>query len=188
MARTTPSTTPSLSSQMIAVTKNGYDPSKLYIESTDRNGHYERTQQIKIPPAVEVLIMQAVDGNPGYNKSSQAFIRDAIIHRLAWIDQNPGSNIDSLQLALEVNRNQMSAYLKLCEQITQDLKMFDQVMEQCEAAEDWSLMNMYIENLQATLDNEDLTISPGHREAMQVAVEDAMQAMTDANTKRKRRR
>lgn len=173
---------------MIAVTKNGYDPNKLYIESTDRNGHYEQMRNLKFPPAVEALIMQAVDGNPGYGKSMQAFIRDAIIHRLAWIDQNPGSNVDSLQLALEVNRNQMSAYLKLCEQIQQDLKMFDQVMEQCTEAEDWSLMNMYIENLQATLDNEDLNISPGHREAMQEAVEDAMQAMADANTRRKRKR
>lgn len=177
-----------LSSPLIAVTKNGYDPSKLYIESTDRNGHYERTQQIKIPPAVEVLIMQAVDGNPGYNKSSQAFIRDAIIHRLAWIDQNPGSNVDSLQLALEVNRNQMSAYLRLCEQIKQDLTMFEQVMQQCEEAEDWSLMNMYIENLQATLDNEDLHISPGHRQQMEQAIEEAMEAMAESTSKRKRRR
>lgn len=173
---------------MIAVTKNGYDPSKLYIESTDRNGHYERTQQIKIPPAVEVLIMQAVDGNPGYNKSSQAFIRDAIIHRLAWIDQNPGGNIDSLQLALEVNRNQMSAYLRLCEQITQDLKMFDQVMEQCIESQDWSLMNMHIENMQTMLDDETLQISPGHREQIEEAVAEAMDAMAEANTRRKRRK
>lgn len=174
-----------LSAPLMAVVKSGYDPTKLYIESTDRNGHYEQVGT-KIPPAVEAMIEQAVAGNPGY-KSRAAFVRDAIIHRLAYIEMNPGATIDPLQMRMEIVRHEMQNQMRVHEQIMNDLKMFDQVMEQCLEVQEWSMMNTIIERYQEMLDSLP-NMAPGHREMIEEAIEDAMEAMSKASDKSKRRR
>ncbi len=159
---------------VINITKSSYNADKLYTDSTDAKGHYEQIN-VKVPPSVDALIMQAVDDNPGYNRSRQAFIRDAIVHRLHYVHMSQGSTIDPVVIEQMVFRAQMQSYLAMNEQVTQDATMFREVLAIGVELRDWSSVNQYIEQIQNQL--ETLTLSEGHRDILEQCVADGLRAM-----------
>lgn len=185
MATTTQPSKGSTGPTVISIVRSNYDPNKLYTDSTDSKGHYEQINT-KLPPSLEALIARAVDDNPGYQRSRQAFVRDAIVHRLHFLHTNPASTIDPVALELYVWRAQMDADLALDQQIKHDVDKFHEVLEICIASRNWSRLNVYIERLQQMLDEQEL--APGHHDLISDAVADAMSAMSDATDTRKRRR
>jgi hypothetical protein len=63
-----------------------YDPDEFYVSSTDRQGHHA-TQYISLKPETsgEIASMVASKDFPEY-KTAGHFIRDAIVHRLHYLE------------------------------------------------------------------------------------------------------
>lgn len=78
-----------------------YDPGEFYVRSTDEKGHMDKTS-LSYPQGLGSLIAQVVDEVPHYS-SSQAFIRDSIIHRMAQLCYQYEVN-DRLKNSIDIER------------------------------------------------------------------------------------
>lgn len=65
----------------------GYDPRKFYTKATDSRGHRESIN-LKVSPAIARLLSEIVQSRavPAY-KTVGDVVRDAIVHRLHWLDE-----------------------------------------------------------------------------------------------------
>jgi DNA-binding transcriptional regulator PaaX len=102
------------------------------------------------------------------------------------LQHNPGATIDPFQLQMEVIRHEMDALKALDEQVKSDLAAFQDIVDQCVDMEEWSAMTLFIDRFQEILDTQEL--SPGHRNMIEDAIEDAGRAMESAKPSRRRRR
>lgn len=87
-----------------------YSPDRFYCRSTDGQGHYER-MRVKVPPSVEAMIMSVVAEYTEYD-TPEALIRDAIVHRLVWLNEH-GASTDPKLLQLELQMAEMERVEKL---------------------------------------------------------------------------
>lgn len=71
-----------------------YDPSAFYCETTDSKGHGD-TVSTKIPPHVKGMLMHMVSEYPQAYKNIAAVVRDAIRHRVEYLERNKGMLADS---------------------------------------------------------------------------------------------
>lgn len=65
----------------------GYDVSRFYTRATDGQGHKESIH-VKIPPYIARLMAELVESGavPAYRTSGD-IVRDALVHRLHWLDE-----------------------------------------------------------------------------------------------------
>lgn len=70
-------------------TESGYSVRDTYTRASDKNGHRERPR-ISMPPDLWDAVCALVGSQmvPGYNAPSD-FVRDAIVHRLKYWQENP---------------------------------------------------------------------------------------------------
>lgn len=159
-----------------------YDVNKLYMESTDSKGHYEQVN-IKFPPHVETLIQNALRDNPLY-RSSQAFIRDAIIHRLWYVANNPGSTIDPVMIEMELTRQLMKQEMEVDRQMRADVDSFLDAVELMVSQDASERADILCDRMRITLQRPELWA--GHREMITSALEQAEDMM--ANPRKRVRR
>lgn len=156
------------------ITRSSYSPDKLYTDSTDTKGHYEQIN-VKIPPQLEALIMQALDGNPDYGNSRQAFIRDAIVHRLHYIHTQPGSTIDPMSVSRHLMLAEMRRIQFIDEAIKEQARHFDQMVATCIENDDMVQLSALIDQLDTDLQDQEFT--PGHYELLSGCLKNAVVAM-----------
>jgi len=66
--------------------ETGYSVDKFYVRSTNKHDH-AASHRIYMPPEMVAEIARAVAKYPWY-RSTTDFVRDAIYHRLRWVDQD----------------------------------------------------------------------------------------------------
>lgn len=66
---------------------HGYSPNKPYIKSTDGHGNSELVN-VKVPPTVKAIVAGIV-GRNGWYRSVPDFFRDAVMHRIHFLSDNP---------------------------------------------------------------------------------------------------
>jgi hypothetical protein len=97
-----------MSRQQLAAQSGGYDPDEIHTTSQDDHGHSIHLR-VHCPKTWGAILAQIVDSAqwPEY-RSNQDIIRDALYHRLNWIDeQKDRSHIPSIQQALARARLQL---------------------------------------------------------------------------------
>lgn len=181
-SRTSSQNVNSPQSTIMSVVKASYSRDKLYLDSVDNKGHYEQTH-VKYPPSIEVLMRQAVDDNPGYRGSLQAWMRNAHIHQLKYEADNPGSTIDPAAVAQEIRRMDFERALMKDRGVKEDCSKLLEVAEMCVDTQDYGLLNSFIEKMQEDLAN--IEYSPGHIQEYEDSISEAMEMMAAS---RKRRR
>lgn len=185
MAQGQKSASPSAASSIMTVVKSAYSLDRLYTDSTDNKGHYEQFA-MKVTPAVEALMQQAVDDNLDYRGSVQAFTRDAVIHRLHYLHHNVGSTINPISLAQEIMRAEMQATIAADAAVSAQCEMMTQVVDICVGSEDWGTLNSLIEKIEHDL--ETIDFPPGHREQLHGSIEHALHAMSTGRAPRTSRK
>ena len=63
----------------------GYGQDKFYVASTNGHDHSEQVR-VKVPPGVAAAMGAAIESWPIYS-SRNDFVRDAIVHRLHWLNE-----------------------------------------------------------------------------------------------------
>ena len=120
--------------------KSTYDINEFYTRSTDEKGHYKQLR-VSVPPEVAARIGQLVQQHtvPQY-KTMEAFIRDAIIHRLHWlahefVDTEVQREVErQARITLAANmRADVEANVQHVEQLTEDVRL-------CIQQQDWSTL------------------------------------------------
>lgn len=93
-----------------ATQDSGYNEDDFYTRSTDGHGH-QRHVRVNFPPSVVGQIAEIIQsGRIGAYKTSQDFIRDAVVHRLHYLNEEL-LNDPRLKRALtaEVRKSRMQA-------------------------------------------------------------------------------
>lgn len=84
---------------------NKYDVDEVYTESTDRHGHRERTQ-VSFPQGTLAQMQYiATMMHDEYRGNMQAFIRDAVVHRMHWAQERLQDEGLERQLGVERSRS-----------------------------------------------------------------------------------
>jgi hypothetical protein len=182
-ARTRQTTPPPTT--ITSVVKSAYSLDRVFTESTDSKGHYEQIRSVKITPAIEVLIMQAVDDNLDYRNSTQAFVRDAIVHRLHYLHTNPGSTIDRESLAQELIRVEMLAIQAKDKAVEDQCRMLEETTDICIAAENFGVLNSLLDKISENL--AEIDYPAGHRRQLEDALDYAFQSMASGRAPRRSR-
>ena len=169
--------------RLSTIVKSAYSATKLYVDSTDSKGHYEQLN-VKITPTMETLIMQAIDDDQGYSRSRQAFIRDAIVHRLHYLHSNPGSTIDPVVLNREIQVAEMNRIKAADKAVMDQCDLMKEIIDITVENSDWDTLNHRIEEVQAQL--ESFEYPPGQRIKLQDVVDLAMKSMSEGRVRDRR--
>lgn len=162
-------------SGLSTIVKSVYSPDKLYTEMTDTKGHYEQVNT-KITPSVEAMVMQAVDDNLDYRGSKAAFIRDAIIHRLHYLHNNPGSTIDHNSVQRELHVAAMNLTHRKQRAVVEQCDLMRSTVDVCVRSKDWDSLNTHIEWMQSQLEGH--VYPEGQRHMLQTVIDEALTAMS----------
>lgn len=121
------------------VDERGYRADRFYTNSTDKNGHGEK-MSFRLPQGIDSQIHAAVREIPEY-ASTQAFIRDALLHRLEYIQKHYQLS-DNARRFVELERIQadMERMTSEIETMTNAVERMKLGLETAYASRDWGLM------------------------------------------------
>lgn len=127
------------------VDEKGYRADRFYTRSTNQDGHGEKLQ-VRVPQGIDSQMHAAVSEIPEY-RSLQDLARDAIVHRLEWLQQHYKLS-DSARRFVELERhtadmNRITSEITTMTNAVDDLKMG---LETAYASRDWGLMKEVLDN------------------------------------------
>lgn len=76
-----------------ALTNSGYDVEKFYVRASDSNGHAD-VVHVKLAPNLASMVARCVDQEGLPYASKADVVRDALIHRLRWIEQQRAHGVE----------------------------------------------------------------------------------------------
>ncbi len=125
-----------------------YDPDKIYTASKDQQGH-SHTLRINIPDYLVARLAELVQSKaiPAY-RTKEDFVRDAIVHRLAWIqDQLEHGRLaerfeQTRQLLMATE--EAEAYLAINAQYESALETIDKVGRTDSRQQDWDHLKEFL--------------------------------------------
>lgn len=128
-----------------------YSPDRVYSVATDRRGHSERLT-IRLTPEILADVSHAVHGNQlrGMYETVSDFVRDAMFHRLKWLEANtigfsPRMSMVLRGIELDVHRSTLERWNKYVEDTDEamqyaiqkgDLSVLDALIEGAREAGD----------------------------------------------------
>lgn len=124
---------------------NKYDVDEVYIDSTDKNGHRERTQ-VSLPQGtlaqINYIVMMMHDE---YRGNAHAFIRDAIVHRMHWANEKLKDPGLERQLGVERSRSRAArAQAELTDKLDNTKEIIG-MMQSASSARDARMLERMIE-------------------------------------------
>lgn len=165
---------------------NQYDEDKFYTHSTDGNGHYERIPQTKIRPSLEAMIAAVMAAYPEY-KSVGDFVRDALLHRVVYLQRNKAELYAKLQplIRRDVQRQDMAreqVEFATWEQYNEELR---DLIARVVQAQNWAKAGEWLQNAQELLDSG--AVPEGLAKELERTIEDGWnQVSTGIAAKRRR--
>lgn len=117
--------------------EKGYRPDRFYTKSTDQRGHGEKIQ-VRVPQGIDSQVHAAVRDIPEY-RSLQDFVRDALVHRLEWVQKQYqlGEEAERI-LALERFEADNKAYRDDMERMDQASTELEESLVIAVERKDWS--------------------------------------------------
>lgn len=129
----------------------GYRADRFYNKSTDSNGHGEKIT-VRVPQGIDSQVHAAVREIPEY-RSLQDFIRDAIVHRLEYIQKHYELG-DGARRFVELQRMEadMERITSEVETMTNAVERVKVSLETAYASRDWGLMKEAMETAEEMLE------------------------------------
>lgn len=120
------------------VDERGYRPDRFYTRSVNADGHGERLQ-IRVPQGIDSQLYAAV-GEIGQYRSLQDLFRDAVIHRLEWL-QRHYSLTDDMRRMLELERMEADSDRAVAEvqMMKASVAGLNAALEEHYTASDWQM-------------------------------------------------
>lgn len=156
-----------------------YSPDKFYCRSSDTHGHY-RHVRVNVPPTMAGMLESMVEsgGIPEY-RTSQDVIRDAIVHRLEYLNKVYMKS-EKYERVLAVERRRA-----LVEQLTLQMQEFGHLVEsirrsisEAALAGDWYALQMALDN--AEIEAEGPTMRDPYKGQILAIVDEARSKYSDA--------
>lgn len=139
-----------------AVVGNNYSPASFYTQARNSSGLTERFHQSLSPALFDIASRVAGDNGLPYG-SIQALVRDALVHRLHWLEQNATDPVLVEALAewrrLEEVDHQMQTYARMTENIE---RLTESLRATCESAVkggDWHALWWMLDEIEETWEN-----------------------------------
>lgn len=124
---------------------NAYDRKKFYTRAVDDKGHKE-TIHTPVPPSIYAQVGQIIESKviPEY-KSQQAFVRDAIYHRLhevgAWLENGEIERV----VSVEMMRCRREFQLAELEEMEHLIERTDAMLQKANQLQDFEMMRLAID-------------------------------------------
>jgi hypothetical protein len=125
---------------------SGYSPEQFYTATKNRHDHGERVT-LRMPPDVHAESWRVInDPKMPMYETFQDLLRDALIHRLRWLDDNIGLPVEvSEWLRVEMLRGLMATEQKRMESSSRAVEELDLTFEMIVKLGDWGLTTKMIE-------------------------------------------
>lgn len=126
---------------------NEYSASQFYTRSTDGLGNY-RHQRVNVPPemAARMATIVAKDYVPEY-RTAQDLIRDAIHHRLQWLEKRINDGELEQVLSVERRRAEVERLRMEVEDLSRMVTESEQTLTAAAVAEDWPSLARALESI-----------------------------------------
>ncbi len=129
-----------------------YSEDKFYTSASDKRGHSEQAR-VTFPQGILSQILAIVQSGsiPQY-KTVQHFIRDAVYHRLKYL-QTHNVKVDEKELSAIGLSNTISKYESYIDTLDNAESTIRQVLEKARSSQDYEAINSIIDDVSDAMDN-----------------------------------
>lgn len=157
-----------------------YDEHEFYTRTTDGHGHSEN-HQVRLPPDVSSEVAGLVQSKrvPKYG-TAQAFIRDAVIHRLYYIAYRLDDRDLKRAVAIQINLARVENKREEIKSMARTVDEYKALYDEAREAQDWDMMGRAIDEADDIMEY----MRDPYRRTLRALVRAARKALMD-NTKSK---